>query len=87
MGSWLLSIVRIVDPLASPTSILRLEVGCDALVWVICSSLYLIWSSRAAGKSAAVEDCKARISSDISFMLNTQHRNIAIVAQDLINNI
>ena len=50
MGSWLLAAVRLVDPLATPPSILRLEVeGGEALVWVICACLHLIWSSRASG--------------------------------------
>ena len=64
--------------------------GCDLCYrYCNCNQFQCQFNTRASGKYINVEDCKckAQIYADILIMLNTQHSNEGIAAQEIMNNI
>ena len=74
---WLLARVMEIDPTATQLSILSLDfVSDDTLCWIVVVTLHTVWTSRAKGRAANLDEIKAILKSEVETLSNTRHHNI-----------
>ena len=81
VGDWLLDTVRKTEPDANMEAIMNLELNCDeALMWIITFTLKYLWERRTKGRVAQLDDCVAKMTSDLLALQKTDKFNVATIA-------
>ena len=78
-GAWLLSLVKKVDSLATPERIIHLDIeGGEAITWVVIQTLNLLWKAGSDGKSVNLEESRAILRENASFIQNPNNKLAAL---------
>ena len=88
MGSQLLSAVKVYDPAASPTRLLRLEFEADdsmemPLVWLVGHTLLYLWEVRKGGKIVDLTLTRASLKRKIALLRKTRFINETTLINEL----
>ena len=89
VGSQLLSAVKVYDPAASPTRLLRLEFEADdsmemPLVWLVGHTLLYLWEVRKGGKIVDLTLTRASLESKIALLRKTRFINETTLINELV---
>ena len=88
VGSWLLTLVRQIDPGVTPAGLLRLEFQSEEsqempLVWIVAHNLLYIWEIRSNGKKVNIIETRAKLEFKISLLRETRFRNQYEIIKEL----
>ena len=86
VGIWLLSMIRHhYKSQISEVDLLLLNMDlCESTIWIVLNTLQYCWSRRNLGKKATKEDCISSLLADLNILKDSEHRNVAEGAIELI---